>query len=83
MGQCLQLEYEKGWKKGKHQYSIAQDWVKYPAKEPTKYLKADWAPFCAIYQGQAEVHEVKLGKVYAVGVGPGFSEIRDRGLSGR
>ena len=24
---------------------FAQDWVKYPAKEPTKYLKVDWEPF--------------------------------------
>ena len=32
-------------KKEKFQYSIAQDWVKYPAKEPTKYMKVDWEPF--------------------------------------
>lgn len=44
-GSVLQLEYEKDGKKEKFQYSIAQDWVKYPAKEPTKYMKVDWAPF--------------------------------------
>ncbi|QDI88920.1 hypothetical protein Nisw_04980 [Candidatus Nitrosopumilus sp. SW] len=44
-GSVLQLEYEKNGKKEKFQYSIAQDWVKYPAKEPTKYMKVDWAPF--------------------------------------
>ncbi len=44
-GSVLQLEYEKKGKKEKFQYSIAQDWVKYPAKEPTKYMKVDWAPF--------------------------------------
>lgn len=44
-GSSLQLEYKKGDQKEKHQYSIAQDWVKYPAKEPTKYMKVDWAPF--------------------------------------
>ena len=44
-GSVLQLEYEKDGKKEKFQYSIAQDWVKYPAKEPTKYMKVNWEPF--------------------------------------
>ena len=44
-GSVLQLEYEKDEKREKFQYSIAQDWVKYPAKEPTKYMKVDWTPF--------------------------------------
>ena len=39
-GSVLLIEYEKDGKLEKHQYSIAQDWVKYPAKEPTKYMKA-------------------------------------------
>lgn len=44
-GSVLFLEYEKDGKHQKFQYSIAQDWVKYPVKEPTKYMKADWEPF--------------------------------------
>ena len=44
-GSSLQLEFSKGEKDEKFQYSIAQDWVKYPAKEPTKYMKVDWEPF--------------------------------------
>ena len=44
-GGVLQLEYSKNDKEEKFQYSIAQDWVKYPAKEPTKYMKVDWEPF--------------------------------------
>ena len=44
-GSVLQLEYVKNDKTEKFQYSIAQDWVKYPAKEPTKYMKVDWKPF--------------------------------------
>ncbi|QUC64594.1 hypothetical protein NsoK4_09265 [Nitrosopumilus sp. K4] len=44
-GSVLLLEYHKNGKEEKFQYSIAQDWVKYPAKEPTKYMKVDWAPF--------------------------------------
>jgi hypothetical protein len=44
-GSSLQLEFYKNEKDEKFQYSIAQDWVKYPAKEPTKYMKVDWEPF--------------------------------------
>ena len=44
-GSSLQLEYQKDGKDEKFQYSIAQDWVKYPVKEPTKYMKVDWEPF--------------------------------------
>jgi len=44
-GSVLSLEYEKNGKKENFQYTLAQDWVKYPAKEPTKYLKVDWDPF--------------------------------------
>jgi hypothetical protein len=44
-GSTLLLEYEKNGKHQKYQYSIAQDWVKYPVKEPTKYMKVDWKPF--------------------------------------
>ncbi len=44
-GSVLQLEYQKDGKQEKFQYAIAQDWVKYPAKEPTKYMKVDWEPF--------------------------------------
>ena len=44
-GSPLLLEYEKDGKEEKFQYSIAQDWVKYPVKEPMKYMKVDWEPF--------------------------------------
>ena len=44
-GSALYIEYEKDGKKENYQYAIAQDWVKYPIKEPTKFMKVDWAPF--------------------------------------
>jgi len=44
-GSVLQLEYKKDGKEEKFQYLIAQDWVKYPLKEPTKYMRVDWEPF--------------------------------------
>jgi len=44
-GSSLQLEYQKDGKEEKLRYSIAQKLVKYPAKEPTKYMTVDWEPF--------------------------------------
>jgi len=44
-GSVLYIEYEKVGKQEKHQYAVAQDWVKYPMKEPMKFMKVDWAPF--------------------------------------
>jgi len=43
-GSVLNLEYEKDGKQEKFQFAVAQDWVKYPAKDPTKYMKVDWEP---------------------------------------
>ena len=43
-GSVLYLEYNKNGKKEKYQFSVAQSWVKYPIKEPTKYMKVDWSP---------------------------------------
>ena len=44
-GSVLLLEYNLDGKKESYEYSIAQDWVKYPVKAPTKFLKVDWEPF--------------------------------------
>jgi len=44
-GSVLNLEYNKNGKEEKFQYSVVKDWVKYPAKNPMKYLKVDWEPF--------------------------------------
>jgi len=44
-GSVLSIEYQKGGKVERHQYSVVQDWVKYPAKDPTKFMKVDWGPF--------------------------------------
>ena len=44
-GSVLSFEYERDGRVEKHQYSIVQDWVKYPAKDPTKFMKVDWGPF--------------------------------------
>lgn len=44
-GSVLNLEYNKNGKDEKFQFAVAQDWVKYPAKNPMKFLKVDWKPF--------------------------------------
>ena len=44
-GDVLLLEVLEKGKKKKYQFGIARDWVKYPMKEPTKYMKVDWSGF--------------------------------------
>ena len=44
-GSVLLLEILEGEKKKKYQFSIVQDWVKYPLSAPTKYMKVDWSGF--------------------------------------
>ena len=56
-GSVLLLEYARGGKREKFQYSIARDWVKYPAKEPTRYLKVNWEPLVAFINTRRMVRE--------------------------
>lgn len=56
-GSVLELEYVKNGKKEKFQYSVAQDWVKYPAKEPTKFMKVDWEPFVSFIKERQRITE--------------------------
>jgi hypothetical protein len=44
-GSVLHLEYMRDGSIEKYQFSIAQDWVKYPVKDPTKFMRVDWKPF--------------------------------------
>ena len=44
-GSILLLEVLEDAKKKKYQFSIVQDWVKYPLSAPTKYMKVDWSGF--------------------------------------
>jgi hypothetical protein len=44
-GSVLLLEILEDDKKKKYQFSIVQDWVKYPLSAPTKYMKVDWSGF--------------------------------------
>lgn len=45
-GSILNLEFlNKKGKKDKFQFSVVRDWVRYPVKGPTKYMKVDWSDF--------------------------------------
>ena len=56
-GSVLLLEYARNGKREKFQYAIARDWVKYPAKEPTRYLRVDWGPFVGFINRGRTVRE--------------------------
>ena len=52
-GSVLFLEYrDPGGGVQKHQYSVVRDWVKYPAKDPTKFMRVDWGPFVKYIRGR-------------------------------
>ena len=44
-GTVLFLDVIEGGKEKKFQFSIVQDWVKYPISAPMKFLKVDWSGF--------------------------------------
>jgi len=44
-GSVLFLDIIEGGKENKLQFSVVQDWVKYPISAPMKYLKVDWSRF--------------------------------------
>jgi len=44
-GSVLNVELNESGERKKYQFSIVLDWVKYPAKDPTKYMRVDWSPF--------------------------------------
>ena len=56
-GTVLNLKYAKNGKVEKFQYSVAKDWVKYPASEPTKFMTVDWAPFVAFIKERQRIKE--------------------------
>jgi ribosomal protein L9 len=44
-GSVLFLDIIEDGKEKKIQFSVVQDWVKYPLSAPTKFLKVDWTKF--------------------------------------
>ena len=49
-GSVLFLDIIEDCKERKLQFSVVQDWVKYPISAPMKYLKVDWSGFVKYIQ---------------------------------
>ena len=49
-GSVLFLDIIEDGKEKKLQFSVVQDWVKYPISAPMKYLKVDWSGFVKYIQ---------------------------------
>ena len=43
-GSVLKMTVVEDGKKKQYDFSIVQDWVNYPIKDPTKYLRVNWTP---------------------------------------
>jgi len=43
-GSVLKITAIEDGKKKQYDFSIVQDWVNYPIKDPTKYLRVNWTP---------------------------------------
>ena len=56
-GSVLKMKVIEDGKKKEHQYSIVKDWVQYPLKDPTGFLKVDWEPFIDFIKSRQTVKE--------------------------
>ena len=43
-GSVLKITAVEDGKKKQYDFSVVQDWVNYPIKDPTKYLRVNWTP---------------------------------------
>ena len=55
-GSVLFLDIMEDGKEQKYQFSIVQDWVKYPLSAPTKFLKVDWSGFVKYIKDLSLIH---------------------------
>lgn len=54
-GSVLDLEINMENKTKKYRFSIVSGWVKYPAKDPIKFMKVDWVPFVDYIKSRQKV----------------------------
>ena len=54
-GGVLTLEYNKAGNKEKFDFSVVQDWVKYPEKTPMKYIDVDWSPIVQFIKDRQKI----------------------------
>ena len=56
-GNILKMELIEDGKKKSYQYSIVQDWVHYPLKDPTRFLKVNWSSFVDFIKARQRITE--------------------------
>jgi len=56
-GNILKMEVIEDGKKKSYQYSIVQDWVHYPLKDPTRFLKVNWSSFVDFIKARQRITE--------------------------
>ena len=48
---------DKEGKKNENHYSVVQDWVQYPLKDPTRFLKVNWTSFIDFINSRQQITE--------------------------
>ena len=56
-GNILKVEMIEEGKKKEYQYSVVQDWVQYPLKDPTRFLKVNWNSFVDFIKSRQQITE--------------------------
>ena len=56
-GNLLKIKMVEDEKKKEYQFSVVRDWVQYPLKDPTSFLKVDWNPFVEFVKSRQMVRE--------------------------
>ena len=56
-GSLLKTKVIDGEKTKEYQYSIVRDWVQYPLKDPTSFLKVNWQPVVEFIKSRQIVKE--------------------------
>ena len=54
-GNVMRLEINESGKARKYQFSVVEGWVKYPLKDPIKFMKVGWAPFVNYIKSKQKV----------------------------
>lgn len=56
-GTILKLEISHVDKKKKYHFSIVEGWVKYPLKDPVKFMRVDWTQFVDYIKSRQKITE--------------------------
>ena len=56
-GSILKTKVVDGEKTKEYQYSIVRDWVQYPLKDPTSFLKVNWNPIVEFVKSRQIIKE--------------------------